>query len=280
MDGAPEIRVLAQPDTDALWGVVNRDATANVFMASQLESSRSAARSPAGGEVLGLFRGGTLESACWTGVNLVPIGVQPSDGAALGTHLAATGRKFSSIFGPSAGVLSIWSTLGSSSPDPFDLRPTQPLMEITGPPAVEPMPGLRYTRPDEVDILLPACAAMFEEEVGYSPFVGGGEHYRRRVESLVRRRHSLMELDAGGRVIFKAELGTVSRSVVQIQGVWMNPCYRGRGLSAGYMAAVVLAARRLAPVVSLYVNSFNERAIASYRSVGFTEVGNFATVLF
>jgi predicted GNAT family acetyltransferase len=59
----------------------------------------------------------------------------------------------------------------------------------------------------------------------------------------------------------------------------MNPAYRGRGLSAGYMAAVAVAARSLAPTVSLYVNSYNARAIASYRRVGFTQVGTFATVL-
>jgi predicted GNAT family acetyltransferase len=60
----------------------------------------------------------------------------------------------------------------------------------------------------------------------------------------------------------------------------MNPLYRGQGLSAGYMAAVVEQARKIAPVTSLYVNGFNSRARASYQRVGFREVGTFATVLF
>jgi predicted GNAT family acetyltransferase len=46
------------------------------------------------------------------------------------------------------------------------------------------------------------------------------------------------------------------------------------------MAAVVEHARRLAPVVSLYVNDYNYKARASYRRVGFEQVGTFATVLF
>jgi predicted GNAT family acetyltransferase len=47
------------------------------------------------------------------------------------------------------------------------------------------------------------------------------------------------------------------------------------------MAAVVSEARsRIAPVVSLYVNSFNTAARKSYRAVGFLEQGTFATVLF
>jgi predicted GNAT family acetyltransferase len=47
------------------------------------------------------------------------------------------------------------------------------------------------------------------------------------------------------------------------------------------MAAVVAATRAsIAPVVSLYVNAYNERAVAAYRRVGFEQVGTFATVLF
>jgi predicted GNAT family acetyltransferase len=47
------------------------------------------------------------------------------------------------------------------------------------------------------------------------------------------------------------------------------------------MAAVVqLARQEVAPVVSLYVNDYNEAARATYRRVGFTDVGAFMSVLF
>jgi predicted GNAT family acetyltransferase len=275
----PEFRVLENRDTAALWHLVDADPTANVFLASHLEAACTAARSPSGGEVVGLFRHGILQSACWAGVNLVPVGVADDDGARLGAFLAENNRRFSSIFGPSSSVMSIWSALAPASPAPFDVRPDQPLLELREAPHCAPAPGLRFTRPEELETILPACAAMFEEEVGYSPYLGGAEHYRRRVASLVSRRHSLMDLDSRGRVIFKAELGTVSARTVQVQGVWMNPRYRGRGLAAGYMAAVAAAARRLAPVVSLYVNGHNGPARAAYRRVGFSQVGTFATVL-
>src|SRR6478735_8396292 len=123
-------------------------------------------------------------------------------------------------------------------------------------------------------------AAMFEEEVGYSPYLGGREYYSRRVKGLIRAGHSLVHLGQNREVVFKAELGAVTPEVTQVQGVWMDPAFRGLGLSAGYMAAVVVLAQTLAPVTSLYVNDFNTRARASYERVGFHQVGTFATVLF
>jgi predicted GNAT family acetyltransferase len=63
--------------------------------------------------------------------------------------------------------------------------------------------------------------------------------------------------------------------------VWVAPDRRGERLSEAGMAAVVQIARgEVAPLVSLYVNSYNLRAIAAYRAVGFRQVGTYATVLF
>ena len=47
------------------------------------------------------------------------------------------------------------------------------------------------------------------------------------------------------------------------------------------MAAVVEEAlRSVAPVVSLYVNDYNEPARRAYAKVGFTDIGSFMSVLF
>ncbi len=81
--------------------------------------------------------------------------------------------------------------------------------------------------------------------------------------------------------MFKADLGAVSRRVAQVQGVYVDPSWRRRGLAAPAMAAVVaLALEQGVEVVSLYVNSFNTPALAAYRRTGFEQVGTFATVLF
>ncbi len=66
-----------------------------------------------------------------------------------------------------------------------------------------------------------------------------------------------------------------------MQGVWVRPEYRGQGLAAPGMSAVVALARQsISPVVSLYVNDFNSPARATYRRAGFAEIGEFMSVLF
>jgi predicted GNAT family acetyltransferase len=136
-------------------------------------------------------------------------------------------------------------------------------------------------RTDELDTLLPAAVAMFTEEIGVSPLrIDGGAGYRARLSELVRAGRALAWIE-DGRVVFKAEIGAVSRAVCQVQGVWVAPEHRGRGIGAAGTAAVVEYARStLAPVVSLYVNDYNAAALAAYRRVGLREVGQFSSVLF
>lgn len=274
------IRPLEHADTEVLWELVCTDPVANVFLAAHLETAGTAGPTPSGAQILGLYDDGALTGACWAGVNAVPVALDAEQGARLGAHLAAGNRRMSSIFGPAEGVLGIWSSFRHAHPRAFDVRPNQPLMELRGTPDVAADPQVRYSTEDDYDVLVPACVAMFEEEVGYSPLAGGGQHYRQRVATLIRKGHSLIRRDSHGQVVFKAELGNVSAQAVQIQGVWVNPAYRGQGLAAGCMAAVVELSRKFAPVASLYVNDYNHRAMAAYTSVGFSQVGTFATVLF
>ena len=129
-------------------------------------------------------------------------------------------------------------------------------------------------------MLYPAAVAMFTEEVGVSPVQGDPTAYRSRVRELIATGRAYARIE-GGRVIFKAELGAVSERACEVQGVWVDPAERGRGLSSAGIASVVRMARHdFAPVVCLYVNDFNIAARRAYARVGFTEVGAFSSILF
>lgn len=273
------VRTLGAADTAGLRELAGADPVANVFILSHLESTGTAAPTPGGANVLGVFDGDSLVGACWAGANLVPVQLAPALTGAVAAAAHRSGRRYASIFGPAPTVLALHSELENLGHLAHEVRADQPLMTIAGAPAVEPNWQLGFGQDADFDTILPACAAMFEEEVGYSPYLGGRDFYSRRVAGLIRQGHSLVHLN-DGEVVFKAELGAVTSDVTQVQGVWMNPSYRGLGLSAGYMAAVVLLAQKMAPITSLYVNDYNSRARATYERVGFRQVGTFATVLF
>lgn len=288
--------MLRQPVTvldDAAAGAVlelcEQDPVANVFVSSRVAAVGCDPRR-LGGELWGYWRRGRLRAACWAGANLVPVGVDDVAVDAFAARARRQGRRCSSLVGPAEGVLALWDRLEPVWGPARDVRPDQPLLAIAADPLVAPDPAVRATTEADLDLLYPACVAMFTEEVGYSPETGdGGATYRRRVAELVRLGRSFAridEVDGRRRVVFKAELGAVAPGVVQVQGVWVHPALRGRGLAAPGMAAVVALTRERFTwagrdtVVSLYVNSFNRRAVAAYERVGMQHVGRFATVLF
>ncbi|MFE4195443.1 GNAT family N-acetyltransferase [Paenarthrobacter sp. NPDC056912] len=274
------VRVLGGADTLALRALAGEDPVANVFILAHLESTRTAAPTSGGASVFGVFDGDTLLGACWAGANLVPVQLDPGLAGYIASAAHQTGRRYASIFGPAETVLALYSRFEQFGHFAHEVRSRQPLLAISSGPVIDANPALTFGTMADFDRILPACAAMFEEEVGYSPFLGGQEFYSRRVAGLIRQGHSLVHIDANGTVVFKAELGAVTPEVTQVQGVWMNPELRGRGQSAGYMAAVVNLSRTFAPLTSLYVNDYNAKARATYEKVGFQEVGTFATVLF
>jgi predicted GNAT family acetyltransferase len=153
-------------------------------------------------------------------------------------------------------------------------------MALDTAPSITPDPEVRPVRPDEIDVYFPAAVAMFREEVGIDPRLGdGGAGYRARVTELIASGRAFARFEEG-EVVFKAEIGALSESVGQIQGVWVHPRYRGRGLGAAGTAAVSdRLVRGLGRIASLYVNSYNTPALAAYRRVGFRQVGRYATVL-
>ena len=101
------------------------------------------------------------------------------------------------------------------------------------------------------------------------------------MEQLVSRGWSYAGFDDDGTLLFKAEIACASPYAAQVQGVYVPPRMRGRGLGASGMAAVVEMARsELAPTVSLYVNDWNAAARATYTRVGFVETARFSTIMF
>lgn len=274
------LHVMRPEDLPEVTSLLDRDPVSDVFVASRVQA---VGLDPArlGGELWGHVVDGRLEALCHAGANLVPVQAGPEAVRAFAERARRQGRRCASIVGERSAVAAMWDLLEPTWGPARDVRERQPLMAIDHAPDVPADPLVRRVRPEELDALVPACVAMFTEEVGVSPIAAdGGTLYRARVAELIRGGRAFARIE-DGRVLFKAEVGSVTDKACQVQGVWVPPELRGRGLSSPGMAAVVEhALRDIAPIVSLYVNDYNEAARATYRRVGFADHGTFMSVLF
>lgn len=275
------VRVLTGADTDNAVRLLASSPIDNVFVASRVRTSGLEARD-LGCPIWGYEEDGRLRALCHAGSNLVPVNAGPAAITAFAEY-AGPRRMCSSIIGPAAVAIDLWQQLGrlwgSVWSKTREVRAHQPVLAIDSDPEIQPDDRVRPMTIEHWDAYYQAAVRMYTEEVGVSPLQGNPAGYRYYVRQLITsgRAFGIVE---GGRVIFKADLGSVSRGVSQVQGVWLDPSLRSRGLAPAMMAAVVQYARAVAPVVSLYVNDYNAPARATYAKVGFRQAGEFATILY
>ncbi len=272
------VRVLGPSDLERMRRLLDRDPLTHVFVADRVDTTRLEPRW-LGGRVYGYLEDGRLTAACHHAANLVPVGAHPDAARAFAERALDDGRTCASLFGPQDQVLGMWDVLSSAWGPARSVRPDQPYMVTTEPPAVACDPHVRLVRLDELDVLYPAAVAMFTEEVGVSPELHGRETYRARVAALIAQGRVFARIE-DGRVLFKAEIGSKTARASQLQGVYVDREYRGRGLGTAGVATVVRTVlAEGSPAITLYVNADNEPAQRAYARVGFRTTQLFASVL-
>lgn len=274
------LRVLGPADLPDVVALLARDPVVNVVADYRARTTQLEPRW-LNGEMWGCFADGELVSVCHSAANLIPAMADQRAAELFAAKALSQRRRCSTLLGPSEAVDAMWEVLRLSWPAAREVRRRQPHLEAARPSSVQPDPEVHLTTMDQLDVLYPACVAMYTEEVGVSPEENGGAAlYRARVAQLVSRGWSFSRIE-DGRVIFKAEVAAASPYACQVQGVYVAPDRRGEGLgSAGMAAVVALAQRHIAPVVALYVNEHNVAARRVYEAVGFVQTATFTTIMF
>lgn len=268
------VRPLAPSDLHLAHQILNEDPVANCFLISKLSEFR-------GSDPLLLLvsdRAGNVGLA-YIGINTTTANCSYEMLTHLADYLAQTQILTSSIIGNRYDVFGLWEQVATFLGPARLIRSDQPLMSLRSEPIIEPNLSVRLATPDEIELVLPAAAMMFREEVGIDPLrPATSAVYRARVMELLTAGRTYVLLQ-NNEVIFKADVGVLTESVIQIQGVWVAPSHRGHRISGPALAAAILAMQHISPIISLYVNDFNYRAIRLYRSLGFQQVGTFASVM-
>lgn len=216
---------------------------------------------------------GALTALCHVGANVVPSGQECGRFAGA----AARGRA-RMVIGDERAVTELWDVLRGLMPAPRDDRPGQPVYAISTPPAAGET-GLRAARDDDFDLLLPACAAAHEEEIGVDPMARDPDGFRWRTRSQIEEGRSWLWVEDGA-IRFKAEASAWTPAAVQVQQVWVDPSERNQGYAQRGMRDLCRLLLEAVPTVCLFVRPENAPAIRVYEGIGMQRHGAYRSLIF
>jgi GNAT superfamily N-acetyltransferase len=217
--------------------------------------------------------GGDLVSLCHVGANVVPSGHD----CAWFAEAAVRGQP-RMIIGEEQAVGELWQAARSRMPRPRDDRPGQPVYLLDA----EPEPGDTGLRPatlEDLEVLVPACSAAHEEEIGIDPLRRDPEGFRWRTRAQIEEGRSWVWLD-GGVIRFKAEASAWTPTAVQLQQVWVDPAARNRGYAKRGLRDLCRRLLERVPNVCLFVRPENAPAIRVYEAVGMRRTISYRSLIF
>ena len=213
-----------------------------------------------------------LEALCHVGVNAVPSG---SGCGAFAREVARALPRM--LIGEANAVSELWSEVRSRLPRPRENRPGQPVFVIRDAPEAGDT-ALRPATLDDLDLLVPACAAAHEQEIGIDPLRRDREGFRWRTRSQIEEGRSWLWAE-NGTILFKSEASAWTPSAVQLQRVWVDPAARRQGYGTRGLRDLCRLLLEQTPAVCLFVRADNDAAIRLYETVGMEHVLDYRSVL-
>ena len=225
------------------------------------------------GQFVATRDGGTLSALCHVGANVVP------SGAGCGAFArAARSSQVRMIIGEEQAVGELWERAGKRLRAPRVDRPGQPVYVLDEPPEAGGT-GLREATPGDLDLLVPACAAAHEDEIGIDPLAGDPDGFRWRTRAQIGEGRSwLWEED--GTILFKAEASAWTPHAVQLQQVWVAPEARGQGYAQRGLRDLCLRLLAQVPRICLFVRAENAPAIRVYEAIGMRRTISYRSLIF
>jgi ribosomal protein S18 acetylase RimI-like enzyme len=216
---------------------------------------------------------GALAALCHVGANVVPSG----RGCAAFAQAASDARA-RMIIGEEGAVTELWEAARGAFARPRHDRPGQPVYVLEEPP-LPGNTGLRSAVEADLELLLPACAAAHEEELGIDPLRRDAAGFRWRTVSQIQEGRSWL-WEEEGTILFKAEASAWTPRAVQLQQVWVDPEARNRGYGKRGMRDLCRVLLERTPRVCLFVRAENAAAIRVYEAIGMERTISYRSVIF
>ncbi|HUO83625.1 MAG TPA: GNAT family N-acetyltransferase [Thermoanaerobaculia bacterium] len=270
------VRNLTAADREEVLEFLEQEELLNLYLIARLVEEGFGLR----GQTVAIERNGRIVCVCSLTLNL-SIGIGSREPAStvqraieiLAELILARAVPIRAIISPAEAVEILWARISHRYDPPTVIRVNQPVYALEGSP--DRFPGLEFLRAagiQDLDKLVPACAAMHLEEVGIDPLGRDAWSYRRRIEELVEKGRTFIWSEQG-EIRFKCEISAETPSAIQLMGVWTDPRHRGRGYARRGLSEICGHFLRQRRRVTLFVNDFNAPAVHLYESLGFVQIG-------
>ena len=195
---------------------------------------------------------------------------------------AAIARQNSSnhlLMGEHVSVQQFWNSYAVSGESPRLIHPILFLQRRDPFKNHPPVEGLRLATRNDLEQVVQAQAAMAFETSGVQPLTkdpnGFRERYLRRIE-----KNRVWVLMKQGQLIFKTDVTSESEDVAYLEGVYVSPEERGKGLGQTCLQAIgnILLQRKNA--IYLFVEQDNARLQSFYFKLGFSVGGHYDLLYF
>lgn len=143
--------------------------------------------------------------------------------------------------------------------------------------ASEPVEGLRPATLDDLMLVMPVHAALAYEESGVNPIDVDLHGFRMRCARRIEHGRVWVAVEDGN-LLFKADIASDTPECVYLEGVYVDPASRQKGLGLRCLSQLGRAMLERAKCVSALVNEQNLAAQALFNKAGYKLRGRYDTV--